>query len=299
MKSTVLTKSEQDLHINRLPSFVWCGILPLKEVVCLKRCVSDIYYSTASAAADRQHYHEAYQIIYLCRGDVLLKTANTQCECHGPALIFLASLEPHSLHPISKEYERWVLSINPERAAKHISPLLLSVFSARYGKCYHVLDINDHKQEIDFLFRMLQQEAASEENEGTALWLAAMLQRVFRLNPALFVGAENQADKIVRSVCASLESDVSLPKTLAELAQEYYISESYLSHIFKERTGYSVNQYQLLCRLSAARRYLNETELSVSEIAVRCGFSDTTNFCRCFKQKVGCTPTAYRLNALE
>lgn len=259
-----------------------------------QNCITELRYGTHAGTADRRHHHEAYQLIYLRRGEVLLETARTQYECRGPALLFLASLEPHSVQPHTGEYERWVLSINPSVAAKQLPPLLLSVFSARCGTFYHVLNVAEQEGEMDFMFRMLQEEVASPQNSSPELWLATLLQRVYRLAPDMFSGGESAAGKIVRQVCGAMEAEPGRDCSLAQLAAEHYISESYLSHIFKTRTGYSVNQYRMLCRLSAARRYLSETELSVVEVARRCGFNDATGFCRCFKKKTGCTPLEYR-----
>lgn len=46
--------------------------------------------------------------------------------------------------------------------------------------------------------------------------------------------------------------------------------------------------------MERAVQLLDEPELTVSEIANRCGFSETSNFSHTFKRVYGCTPTQYR-----
>lgn len=81
---------------------------------------------------------------------------------------------------------------------------------------------------------------------------------------------------------------------LKKLARRFYISPSYLSHAFRDWTGYSPKQYIMLSRLSYARELLLTTGDGVAAVAARCGFGDVNNFIRSFRQETGLTPAAYR-----
>ncbi|MFR6258370.1 MAG: helix-turn-helix transcriptional regulator, partial [Anaerovoracaceae bacterium] len=81
---------------------------------------------------------------------------------------------------------------------------------------------------------------------------------------------------------------------IKELAEKFYINFYYLSHTFKELTGYSPKQYLLLNRLTYSKELLAQTSLSVGEIAMRCGFSDANSFIRTFRRHYGTTPSQYR-----
>ena len=59
-------------------------------------------------------------------------------------------------------------------------------------------------------------------------------------------------------------------------------------------TGSSPHQYLLELRLARARNLLEETSLSVKEVAQNAGFEDEHYFCRFFKQKTGRTPGQWR-----
>jgi transcriptional regulator GlxA family with amidase domain len=53
-------------------------------------------------------------------------------------------------------------------------------------------------------------------------------------------------------------------------------------------------EYVLKTRLAAAAELLSATELSVTEIGVRCGFSSPAYFSRVFKEETGLSPLRYR-----
>ncbi len=82
--------------------------------------------------------------------------------------------------------------------------------------------------------------------------------------------------------------------TIARLVKEFYISPYHLSHMFKQKTGYSVKQYLLRRRLGETQIRLAMTQDSVQTIAEESGFEDASYFSRIFAKHVGLTPTEYR-----
>lgn len=80
---------------------------------------------------------------------------------------------------------------------------------------------------------------------------------------------------------------------------EYYaelcgISESGFYQHFKAWSGVSPNEYRTELRMAAAKSMLQNSNLSVFEIALRVGFDDPYYFSRLFKRCVGVSPRAYR-----
>ncbi len=87
--------------------------------------------------------------------------------------------------------------------------------------------------------------------------------------------------------------------SLDQLTKMAHWSRYHLSRRFSQITGYSIPQYINACRVARARELLEQTDLTVTEIAGRVGFSDSSYFASCFNKVVGCTPTAYRRSRLE
>lgn len=89
-----------------------------------------------------------------------------------------------------------------------------------------------------------------------------------------------------------LDSEISLNL----LAQRVYLNPSYLSRLFRQSAGMTITEYLLEARVTAAKKYLQETDLKVQDIAKRLGIESSAYFGRMFKKSVGCTPLEYRAN---
>lgn len=81
---------------------------------------------------------------------------------------------------------------------------------------------------------------------------------------------------------------------VSELAAFCNCSESYLSRIFKRRTGVNINVYVNKVRVEQAKNSLLLSHDSIAEIASRVGFSDPNYFSRVFTQIIGISPTEFR-----
>jgi AraC-like DNA-binding protein/mannose-6-phosphate isomerase-like protein (cupin superfamily) len=82
--------------------------------------------------------------------------------------------------------------------------------------------------------------------------------------------------------------------TIDDICEKLYVNRYYVSHVFKKYTGVSPMNYVTKCRMTLAKKLLEETNLSASEISRRCGYFDTTNFFRNFKNNEKMTPIEYR-----
>lgn len=81
---------------------------------------------------------------------------------------------------------------------------------------------------------------------------------------------------------------------VSELADFCHCSESYLSRIFKRRTGVNINVYINKVRVEQAKNNLLLSHDSIAEIASSVGFSDPNYFTRVFTQIIGISPTEFR-----
>ena len=82
--------------------------------------------------------------------------------------------------------------------------------------------------------------------------------------------------------------------TVAELAERFHVSGSKLKTDFKDITGVSVAVFSRRVRLQKAQALLDSTQLELSQITEKCGFSDESYFIESFRKTFGITPGAYR-----
>lgn len=78
------------------------------------------------------------------------------------------------------------------------------------------------------------------------------------------------------------------------MAAEVGMSRSGFQHTYKKMFGVNVMSDVIGGRIDLAKRLLSASNLTVKEIAYRCGYSNEYNFMRHFKERCGKTPTEYR-----
>jgi AraC family transcriptional regulator len=104
--------------------------------------------------------------------------------------------------------------------------------------------------------------------------------------------SERQVLRIVEYIDAHLNQDIKL----ADLAVLLSISESHLSHRFKQAVGMTPHQYLLQQRIERAKQLLMEGDRSIIDIALLCGFNSHSHLSKQFRQLTGTTPKAFRAN---
>lgn len=86
------------------------------------------------------------------------------------------------------------------------------------------------------------------------------------------------------------------PISIKNICQDLGLSESYVSHTFKDMLGYSPMQYALRCKIGEAQTLLISTDYSITEIAHMVGFDAQSHFNQRFIKYVGISPSKFRKN---
>lgn len=86
--------------------------------------------------------------------------------------------------------------------------------------------------------------------------------------------------------------------SLNEIANRIYVSQHYLSHIFKQETGYSPINYLISCRIGEAKKLLLTTDMTILEISTHVGYGNPNYFTMLFKKATGFSPSKFRENTV-
>jgi AraC-like DNA-binding protein len=123
--------------------------------------------------------------------------------------------------------------------------------------------------------------------------LAAILHRLIGPRPSWNGrGAGLEAcDRAIARVIERIQADLAQRLTLVDLAAEIGVSVQYLCRAFRQATGLSPHQYVIRERVRLAHELIARTDLSLSQIARNCGFTDQAQMATTFRKVAGTSPS--------
>lgn len=99
---------------------------------------------------------------------------------------------------------------------------------------------------------------------------------------------------LVTSAKTYIDSHFQSLEGIHEVADLCQVSHEHLSRCFHKETGHTLQQYLTKLRVEHALYLLLNTNASIGEIAVSCGFQNGNYFAKVFKKFLQCTPEEYR-----
>lgn len=126
---------------------------------------------------------------------------------------------------------------------------------------------------------------------GNTVQIVAHLFRAFQDRTALPLQAEKP--QLMDQVLDYIEAHLASKITLAEVAKQFFVSQSTITQTFRNKMGVSFYRCVTQQRLIAAKRFI-EQDQPLESVAMQVGFKDYSSFYRAFKQEYGISPRQYR-----
>lgn len=166
-----------------------------------------------------------------------------------------------------------------------------------------VCPMGDEAEDLGLIYDMMYRYLAADRPGCEALChhlLLALLSRVLqRFGDAPPQQPQPEAGALGREIQEYMDRHFREAVTLQDIGKALHLSTYYLSHVFKEASGYAPMQYLLRRRIGEAQNLLLTTDLSMAQIAEQVGFETQNYFNAQFSKIVGMPPRRYRQDYLD
>lgn len=146
---------------------------------------------------------------------------------------------------------------------------------------------------FDSIYEELEKGYYVDNLVFTSNAFAYFLSVIFSLYRASSSFPPKQA-KYIEDAVRFMQDNVERSLTLADISSELKLSCNHIINLFKSKTGCTPIDYFIRLKIQKACQFLELTDLTVSEIAARLGFSDQYYFSRIFRKIMDLPPSRYR-----
>lgn len=209
----------------------------------------------------------------------------TEGACHA-----VDSLTPYNIHrsdfclSIKADFERHRQCLAHQRQVRAACKNEMFCMRCPYGVQEQIIPISRENVVLGYL---AVNTDLDEKTVKTLLRpLAVMLSQVMEQTGQI------QDNDLYRHILAVIHGNLHRKLTIEFIADRCYCSASMVSHLFKERSGMTVNRYITVQKMQKAEQILRQG-ISIGEAARSCGFDDTNYFISVFKKHFGQPPMRY------
>lgn len=149
---------------------------------------------------------------------------------------------------------------------------------------------------IDLSLALIEEDFGKKMAQDVAKYLIVYLRRAggqSQFSPLLEMQADVGSD--VTAIQEYILKHIHVRHTVESLARHFNMSARNLSRVFSKKSGVTLISFLNDARIDAARRLLESTDLSIKEIAGRCGFENRESLRRLFTRRLEIGPADYRL----
>lgn len=255
----------------------------------------------ASYSMSSSHCHQYNEIFYIKSGECSLFMQHSIYRLRAGDMAIISTGTIHKTTYLSTcEHERIVLDFKDEHIKEITDRYGENIFNELLGKKVLSFTSKQKKYLEDLLDKMIL-ELEQPDNFSDAFLNTYLVEFILFL-----IRYQSRTTHIYKTMDLENESiqraadyifhNYDKPITLTEMANMLHLNRTYFSKKFKQATGIGFKEYLTRIRIRRAEQLLLESNMSITEIAFACGFTDSNYFGDAFRHINGVSPLAYRKN---
>lgn len=249
------------------------------------------------------HWHEHIQFFYFTKGEAMIKCSSKKLHVNKGDFVIINSNELHYMENLCCDLSYYTIRVDlsflfsnqaDSCQTKYLVPLAENLILFK-----HLVRNN---AEIIQCTEKIIQEYYSKQT-GYELSIKSYLLRI------IVILIRNHIEKILTqqefnnrisklnnfsSIIEYIELNYCRIIAIEELSSIAHVSKFHFCRLFKELTGKTATEYINHLRIEKACKLLIESDLSMTEITLSCGFNDANYFSRVFKSFKNLSPSSFR-----
>lgn len=230
------------------------------------------------------HWHEQLEIQHVFSGTAILRCAD---ELYYLREGDTAVINGGVLHECVTGYGRYgCIIVSSELLGNEKIDFKVAVRDEAITDLINKIYVASENEEIGSL----------QEIKGYTYLLLSKLMKAFSKTETESLSANEEK---IRPCIEYINSHFGENISADDLSAAIHVSKGYVSRLFSEIKGETPNKYIKNVRLKKAAKMLEETDMNITEVALKCGFDDSNYFARVFKRKFGKSPRSYRAELIR
>ena len=166
--------------------------------------------------------------------------------------------------------------------------------------CFYSHGLQIYREAWQRVYKSASEEEASPVARDMKIYadLVSLVTKLLRFQEDAPGQGKPKKDSM-KYVKEYLENHYSEKISLDQLSEMFYINKFYLTRLFREQYGVSINRYLMGVRMNQAKELLRFSDLPVREIGCECGIGNCNYFFKVFKKWEGLSPGDFRKKELS
>lgn len=253
---------------------------------------------------DARHMHSEYEIYYLLEGERYYFIESETFLIKSGTILFIEKEKIHKTNSVAGKpyFNRMLIEVKEEWLEAFFQRLRVVTIESFFESC-KIVELNKEGQKLVENTMLIIANEARERKIGYEQMilarLAEMMLYIIRTRQ-VFPLVDKEGNLLsakcvkVNEIAEYIQKNCYKKISLQGLAEKFFVSKCYLSRIFKEVTGFTVNEYLTIQRIKKGRELLETTSYSITQVSELAGFESVTYFEKVFKKQMGQPPFKYR-----
>ena len=229
------------------------------------------------------HHHTAYEI-YIAESERKYLVMDQLIHLEERDVVLI---KPDVIHRSMSEA---LMGTLVELPAEYFEKYFTKEGVAKVTECFEKTVIRVRESDFKQLLACVEKLRDNTDDILTVTQFLGILKN----NMSRATHAEGNPNSLAAKIVDFVTEKYKTVDNLEVITGKFFISKGYLCALFKDYTGTSIKKYINYLKVHSSLELIAETNLSMEEIALKCGFSSLANFSKTFKATIGTSPLSYR-----